>query len=186
MKKLTILVDMDDTIENLLYTWVTYLDEKYGLDVRYEDIKDWEMERTFTMLSSDQIFMPLRDADLWKRVKPLPGAVETLQKFIEDGHEVYIVTASHIDTVHMKMNEVLFKYFPYIDYKHIIISSQKQMIRGDVLIDDAPFNLIGGEYIGILMNAPHNESFDAESNNLFRMLEWDEVYNFVTDISRKG
>lgn len=33
MKKLTILIDMDDTLEDLLGAWVSYLNTQYGTNV---------------------------------------------------------------------------------------------------------------------------------------------------------
>lgn len=101
---------------------------------------------------------------MWKRVTPLPGAVEYLKRLIDDGHKVVIVTASHQNTVAMKLNNVLFRYFPYLTTSDVIITSQKQLVCGDVMIDDAPHNLVGGNYYGILVTAPHNRAYDAESN----------------------
>lgn len=37
MKKLTILIDMDDTLEDLLGAWVSYLNTQYGTNVHKED-----------------------------------------------------------------------------------------------------------------------------------------------------
>lgn len=47
MKKLTILVDMDDTIENLCETWVAFLNETHGTTVHTDDIHDWDMTKAF-------------------------------------------------------------------------------------------------------------------------------------------
>lgn len=44
MKKLTVLIDMDDTIEGLVFAWVHYVNEKFGTTVRPEDIDDWNMQ----------------------------------------------------------------------------------------------------------------------------------------------
>ena len=40
------------------------------------------------------------------------------------------------DYIFEKMDDLLFKYFPFLDWDHVIVTSKKQMIRGDVLIDD--------------------------------------------------
>lgn len=39
MNKLTVLVDMDDTLENLCATWVEYLNERHGTNVHIDDVK---------------------------------------------------------------------------------------------------------------------------------------------------
>ena len=112
MKKLTILVDMDDTVENLCETWVEFLNETHGTKVHKDDIHDWDMYKAFQTIEKKQVYDPLFNENMWKRVIPLPGAVEYLKRLIDDGHKVVIVTASHQNTVAMKLNNVLFRYFP--------------------------------------------------------------------------
>lgn len=185
MKKLTILVDMDDTIENLCEVWIGYLNEQYGTNVQLDDIKEWDMTKAFPTIKPQMIYEPLCDEKLWKRVLPLPGAVETIRRIMEEGHKVVIVTAAHQDTVNMKLNNVLFNYFPYLSMNDVIITSQKQLIYGDLLIDDAPHNLEGGHYIKLLFDAPHNRSYSEAANDMTRVHNWDDIYKIVSKISRQ-
>ena len=181
MKKLTILVDMDDTIENLSEAWVSYLNSRYGTNVSVSDISSWDISQAFPTLSKAEVYGALKEVELWGAVKPLPGAVKYLQKLIEDGNDVFIVTASHPDTVGIKMNAVLFKYFPFIPYQNIIISNKKQMISGDILIDDGVHNL-GGSYMGMLFTANHNKSVTDEElmkRNSVRVDDWKETYELI-------
>ena len=71
MKKLTILVDMDDTIENLCETWVAFLNETHGTTVHTDDIHDWDMTKAFPTIEKSQVYDPLFDENMWKRVTPL-------------------------------------------------------------------------------------------------------------------
>lgn len=185
MKKLTILVDMDDTIENLCETWVAFLNETHGTTVHTDDIRDWDMTKAFPTIEKSQVYDPLFNENMWKRVTPLPGAVEYLKRLIDDGHKVVIVTASHQNTVAMKLNNVLFRYFPYLATKDVIVTSQKQLVCGDVMIDDAPHNLEGGNYYGILVTASHNRAYDATANGFVRADTWEEIYNIVCNYARK-
>lgn len=185
MKKLTILIDMDDTLENLCAEWVEYLNEKYGTNVKHSDITDWDMSKAFPTVDKKLLYAPLLDKALWERITPLPGAVENVQKLINDGHKVIVVTASHQDTVSLKLNSVLFKYFPFLTNKDVIVTSQKQHIIGDILIDDAPHNLEGGSYKGILMNAYHNANYDAEANGFIRADDWDAIYQIINQIAKE-
>lgn len=181
MKKLTILVDMDDTIENLSEAWVAYLNNRYGTSVSVSDISSWDISQAFPTLSKSEIYGALKETELWGAVKPLPGAVKYLKKLVEDGNEVFIVTASHPDTVEAKMNLVLFQYFPFIPYQNVIISSRKQMISGDILIDDGVHNL-GGKYMGMLFTANHNRTVsddELSELNAVRVNNWKEVYELI-------
>ena len=47
MKKLTILCDADDTIQDLSTHWLEELNKKYNYCVRKEDMKSWDMKREF-------------------------------------------------------------------------------------------------------------------------------------------
>lgn len=181
MKKLTILVDMDDTIENLSEAWVSYLNGRYGTSVAASDISSWDISQAFSTLSKSEVYGALKEAELWGAVKPLPGAVKYLKKLVEDGNDVFIVTASHPDTVGVKMNQVLFRYFPFIPYQNVIISSKKQMISGDILIDDGVHNL-GGKYMGMLFTANHNRGVsddELSALNAVRVDSWKEVYSLI-------
>lgn len=183
MRKLTVLIDADDTIENLCEVWVSWLNEKYNTTVSPTDIKEWDMTKAFPTIPRSEVFKPLFDEAIWKRVTPLPGAVENIQKLIEDGHKVIIVTASHPDTISNKWHYVVEKYFPYITSHDIIVTSKKQLIKGDVLVDDAPHNLEDGDYFKILFDAPHNQSYDAEAKDMTRVYNWDEIYFVINDIA---
>ena len=97
MKKLTILIDMDDTLEDLLGAWVSILNTRYGTSVHKDSVKQWDMSVAFPSLSKSQVYEPILLDDFWKTVQPKDGAVDVMQKLIGDGHHVYIVTASAAD-----------------------------------------------------------------------------------------
>lgn len=183
MKKLTILVDMDDTIEHLLDAWVDCLNEQHGTTVKCKDIVEWDLCKVFPGLTREQIFAPLSELGFWKTVKPMDGAADTLKWMIDCGHSVYIVTASYYTTVAPKVKECLLVHFPFISWDQVIVTSHKQLVRGDVLFDDAPHNLEGGSYFKVLVNAPHNMSYDAEKNGMTRMESWVEARGIVESLA---
>lgn len=186
MKKLTILIDMDDTLEDLLGAWVSYLNSQYGTNVHKEDVRQWDISVAFPSLSKTQAYEPILLDDFWKTVKLKDGAVEIVQKLIDDGHRIYVVTASAYETLRTKMEDVLFRYFPFLSWGDVIIASCKQMIKGDILIDDGVHNLLGGEYTGVLMDSPHNADFHNEDVGIVRVHSWGEIYKVVKEIAKKG
>ena len=170
-----ILVDMDDTIEQLLKAWLRGVNARYGRDVRYEDVEDWDVSAAYPGLTWEQVYAIPMAPGFWRTVDPIPGAAEALQRLMAAGHQVYIVTATECDSVPEKMNDLLFRYFPFLSWRQVIITSNKQLIRGDVLIDDGVHNLEGGDYVKILMTAPHNRGYDAEANGMIRVNNWSEI-----------
>lgn len=170
-----ILVDMDDTIEQLLKAWVGWVNDKYGTKTTVEDVTEWDVSMAFPGLSRDQVYEALYVDELWDTVEPVPDAPEVLKRLIDKGHEVVIVTASPYRSLSAKMEKVLFRYFPYISWNDVIITSRKQMIRADVLIDDGIHNLEGGEYKKILFDSSNNRQYDAEGNGMVRVYTWKDV-----------
>ena len=183
MKSLTILVDMDDTIENLLDSWLHMLNVEYGCHVTPDAVTEWNIWESYPELTQYQVYAPLFREELWKDVKPKWDAVEYLKTLKDDGHEIYITTSSNFRTIYSKIRSILYRYFPYIDDDHVIVAAKKQMIRGDVMVDDGPHNLEGGDYIRILMNAPHNRSYNAEEHGMIRAFSWREIYGIISEIA---
>ena len=182
MDKLTILIDMDDTMVDLISVWTKRLNEQYGLSIKNSDICVWDLMQIFTTLTKEQIYAPLHDAKLWDEIKPIADCSKYIKKLMDDGHEIYVVTSAHYKTIQHKIEKVMLKYFPYIPWRNVIVASKKQMIKGDILIDDAIHNLVGGEYRKFLMKAPHNQNYDAEANGMIRVSSWKEIYELIVNI----
>lgn len=180
-----ILVDMDDTIEQLLKTWVDLVNKKYDRHVRVEEVVRWDVSKAYPDLTREQVYNVLLDNAVWKEVQPVPGAAEALQRFIERGHEVFLVTATPYESIPGKMDGLIFPHFPFIDWEHVIITRKKQMIRGDVLIDDGFHNLYGGAYRKILVDAPYNRRYDAEAYGMIRVHSWEEIERVIEEMERE-
>lgn len=182
MTNFTILVDMDNVLENLGDVWVDELNKRHGFHMTHDDITEWDMSKFYPTLKRDEIFAPLHDKEFWGRVEPLPYAQEAVSNLKRDGHDVIVVTASHPDTVKYKY-DWLERYFPEIRYRDIIFCARKQLVTGDFLIDDAPHNLFGGSYNPILFSAPHNKAWNPSKLEEYRcwsVEDWREAENLIS------
>ena len=180
-----VLLDMDDVLDDLLPAWVNWLNEKHGQSVSVEDITQWDMPAAYPELTGEQVYAPLETEEFWKTVPPKEGAVEGVRKLLDEGFEVYVVTSSSYKTLKYKTEHVLLKYFPMLTWKNVIVTDRKQLIRGDILVDDGIHNLIEGEYLRVLMDAPHNRGIDDSLFDIFRAHNWNEVYSYISIAGRK-
>ncbi|MBQ7980244.1 MAG: HAD hydrolase-like protein [Oscillospiraceae bacterium] len=174
-----ILVDMDDTIENLTETWINYANKRFGTSVNAADITTWDPSEAFPNVAHEDMYALLLEDELYETVKPFEGSAHYLEKLIADGHEIFIVTNSPYQVMKVKTEKVLFRYFPFISWKNVIITGSKHLIKGDVLIDDGVHNLEKGDYAKLLFTAPHNRSYNAEENGMVRVGSWEEVYGVI-------
>ncbi len=176
---------MDDTMEQLLKAWLNGVNERYGYSVRYEDVSSWDVSKPYPGLTREQVYAIPDEPGFWGTVEPIEGAAEAIRGFMEDGHEVYIVTATPYISVAEKMDDLLFRWFPFISWDQVIIAKHKQLIKGDVLIDDGIHNLEGGDYVKILMTAPHNRNYDAEGNGMIRVGTWKEIRRVIDELAER-
>ena len=181
----TVLVDMDDTIEDLLPTWVEYLNRSYGYNVDIKDIDNWNIRLYFPTLTREQIYEPFNYKEFWSNVTPRQDAIHYLKKLYNEGYRIYICTASDYRTIRNKYEFIIKRYFSFITWDKMIITYNKQMICADYLIDDGIHNLENGNFIKVLMTAPHNKSYDASANGMFRADNWKEIYDFIHKNGKK-
>jgi len=184
-QKKIILIDADDVLEDLSWAWVDYLNERYKTTTSREDLFDWDMSKSFPTLTHAQVYDASLEEDLYRKLKPLPDAPYYVKKMMDDGHKIYVVTNTPYQVVKVKVEEVLLKYYPFLDPNDITITAHKQLIHGDILIDDGFHNLINGPYEKILVDAPYNRKFDAEGNGMVRTYNWKQIYQEVCRICGK-
>lgn len=178
-REVTVLIDLDDTMTYLTRAWCQCLNQRHGTNVSENDILGWEISDYFPDLTETQVFEPIHEDTFWLNVEPMTDAPEYINKLMADGFNVYICTASLFDTIKAKLESVLGRYFPFISWNQVIITKNKQLVNGDILIDDGVHNLEGGTYKKILMSAPHNQNYDADAHGMKRVNTWREAYQAV-------
>ena len=180
MNKLTVLIDLDDVLWDLVTPWVDAINFKYGTNVAPNTITEWDITSFFPWLTSDQVYSPLYQIGFWETIqtdKYSHGFINVLQ---EDGHDVKVVTASFFENIDEKMKR-MFHLYPMLSRDDVIITTDKKIVRGDVLIDDAPHNLEGGDFHKILLTKLHNIKYDAEKNGIVRVQNLLEAYREICE-----
>ena len=186
IKKLTILIDADDTIHFLAKAWVQYLNIVHGTNVDWQGITGWDLEPFFPTLTTGQVQRPLLEDRFWDYVEPIPGAAEYIKRLRDDGHDVFIVTASTYHTIRAKFERCIKKHLPFITWDDVVITSHKDLVHGDVIVDDGLHTMaVTPCSTKILFHAPHNASYDAEKNSLIRCYNWGQVYEAIRKIAEE-
>lgn len=177
---LTVLIDIDDVLIDLLPAWVAWLNERYNKNVDYTKINQWDMMAFYPLLSRREVFAPLGDMLFWSTVKPKKDAEKYLKMTIKQGFHCYLCSATHYETIEPKYKLVINKYFPFISWDDIIITSHKEMVNGDILIDDGLHNLINFEGVQVIFDAPHNQiDYKSQHYDTYRVSSWKEIYELL-------
>jgi len=180
-----IYVDMDDVITDLIGSWVSYLDDRYDLDVTPEDITDWDVTKSFPTLSKGAVFAPLYEDEFWEWVSPIDDARKYLLQLMADGHKIYIVTNSNYQTLRSKMEKVLFTFFPFLTWNDVIIMRDKYLLKGDVIVDDCLSNILSFDGYKILKDMPHNQWVSEKMFGVTRGYNWEHIYKLISHINKE-
>lgn len=169
--------DMDDVLNELLDSWLLFLNTKYQCNVKREDVVDWDMAKAYPNLTPDQIYGVLREEALWKHVRPKYDAIFYINKIRALGIKVLVATASSYNTIQTKVVNALLPYFEF-SFKDIIMISDKSLLRCDWIVDDYHENIKNSQGVRILFNAPYNKDCNPSYYD-YRVDNWERIYGIV-------
>lgn len=79
--------------------------------------------------------------DLFRSLQPIPGALEGVRALEAAGHDVVAVTASAKDPQTAAAKLAWAEEHLGWSRHRVIVAQRKELVRGDVFVDDAPANL---------------------------------------------
>lgn len=138
MKKLRILLDLDAILVDLLSEWLAWYNQQWKDNLTIEDITSWHIHDH--VKCGNRIYEFFRGSKNYEKAKVIPGAAKAVRALHEDGHEIFIVSASSGSTAKSKHVHVG-RVAEYLPSERIILAHRKDVVKGDVFIDDSPDNL---------------------------------------------
>lgn len=178
-----IAVDVDDTICNLQETVINLFNKRYSSHYSMDDFTEYDVMNVLP--TQDAIVMKdmYGESGLYDKVKPIPGAQETLEKLINLGHKVYLVTAAIPETYGEKVTFIK-RFFPYIDESHIVCMKHKHLFKCDILIEDNLQALLASPYHHrICFDRPWNRQISDWTYDIHRCKNWNEIVAVVNKIN---
>lgn len=183
-EQLRILCDMDGVIADWGNAYNVSLDA-YGLPAslipRHNDQKTFNLHEGRTEAEIDIIKAVMVEDGFYSRLRPIAGAKDALKALLKMGHDVRLVTSPWVSNptcASDKLNWVVKHYGSHWGAR-VVITSDKTLVRGDVLLDDKPE--VTGELIPewrhILFDQPYNKNVTDKP----RLCSWDldEVLHVV-------
>ncbi len=177
-QKPILLIDQDDVMAEYIARLVEEFNDKYKTSFKKTDCTRWDLISIF----GEEIKTVMHQPELFKSLEPVPGAIETFKRLYTSGwFEMYIVTASHPAVVEAKV-EWLEEHMPFFPTNQMIVCSQKQMIKGDYLLDDGMHNIEAFQKAGgtsIVFDRPHNNQ--ESTSDYVRVSNWRDFENYIIE-----
>lgn len=133
-----ILFDMDSILADIGTDWYAQYNETYGDNLDMDMVKTWNTHEYAK--HGTAIYTILERKGFFRNLKPIPGALEAVQKVLDKGHTVKIVTAAEFPINYSEKVEWFKEKLPQLKKRDLYMMHEKHEIHADVLIDDGPHN----------------------------------------------
>lgn len=169
-----VLVDLDGVLADWGRAYGESLDaygEAAALIPRHADQRSFDLNAGRTEEEKQIIAAVMVEPGFYARLEPIAGAKTALKYAVKQGIDVRIVTspwASNPTCASDKLNWVI-KHYGSHWAKRVVITADKTLVRGDILIDDKPAvtGSMEPEWQHILFSQPYNAGVDR-----LRIREW--------------
>lgn len=169
-------LDCDDVLFPCMGKAVEICNKKYDMDMKIEEVKSWLPcgERV------DVILECFKDPHFYETQVPYPAAQNFVKKLSKLA-DIYILTAVPPEMMGIRAKSIK-RFFPEIPDDHIILTSSKNLVHIDVLLDDGAHNIFAtpAKY-PVLMRRPWNQNITGA----LAVNNYDEFLSLVQQIKER-
>ena len=125
-------------------------------------------------------------------LEPMDGAVEYVTKLAEEGYKFSVVSSQTTNKVANRAREDnlkevfgdVFEDFTFLETGQGKYFALQKFDMGTIWIDDKPDNVESGKVLGlvpILLDLPHNRSYNNKQMNIQRANSWKDIYDIIKE-----
>lgn len=176
-----VLVDMDGVIADWGREWDRSL-EAFGPDAagiaRHAQQTSFNLHDGCTEYESRIVSALMDQPSYYARLEPIEGALDALQAMLDAGHDVFIVTSPWVTNPTCASDKLawIVRHLGVEWAKRVVITSDKTLVYGDVLVDDKP--VVTGAFAPawqhIIFDQPYNRDI-APRRRLHAWSDWKAV-----------
>lgn len=179
-----ILIDVDGVMLNTQEALLKRLNNRYGTRYTLENVTHYHwFENVYKNINP---WAELKDVTFWHNEVTLIDGAKNAFDWLNREHEVYFVTASYV--FNLALPEKMYCLKDLLDVTgqwlndHVIITQHKELVQGDVLIDDCAENIhkwnmaSSTRRFGLLFGQPWNKDNEY---NLYPYALWSEIEDII-------
>lgn len=179
-----ILIDVDGVMLNTQEALLNRLNNRYGTRYTLKNVTNYHwFENLYKNINP---WAELEDKVFWQEEVSLIDGAKNAFDWLNRKHEIYFVTASSVFNPAFTEKMICLKRNLNISTdwlnNHIIITQHKELVQGDVLIDDYAENVhkwnmaSSTRRLGLLFGQPWNKD---NKYNLYPHTSWSEIKDIL-------
>ena len=167
-----ILVDIDGVLGDVYSHFIAKEYAETGIMLNPDSLRGILEENAFPHFDKH-----VNQVDFFRTVPPMPGSRDGL-KYLNDKYNVLLVSSSIEFPNSLKAKiEWIAEYYPFITWKQLVFCGRKDIVKGDIMIDDHPKNLDFFEGRRIIFTQPHN--YYVSNDSYTRVNSWAQIMNLL-------
>jgi 5'-nucleotidase len=171
-------IDVDDTVANLMDSWLYIYNQEYNDGVSQRDIKSWDISKY--VKCGHSIYKYLRNPDLYNIVEPVENAKWGVDRLRSMGFRLVFITASTQEQSTRKYRW-LSEYGMIDERKNYIECLDKSLVMVDYLIDDNPENVINAHGQGVVFTKEWNKTLVGYP----RVDSWQDIVEYFVRVENQ-
>ena len=180
-----IAIDFDETLFPTLEKIVEIYNKRHDEHLFTSQITTYNLYECLDVVVADELLSLFVDKSVYNNLQPYKGAVRALQALVNNGHEIYIATATDTKNFIWK-EQLLQRHFPFVPKDNLIRINNKKLLNVDVLIEDKLDNLVQTFAERVCFSQPWNQDKNADYvYGIYRVNNWGEIINVINTIERK-
>ncbi|UOF92533.1 hypothetical protein LSG31_10445 [Fodinisporobacter ferrooxydans] len=177
-----LLLDLDDVCACHNERWVERFYEKTGILLDREEWSSWDLHEVYSESITKSLYEILQEPGFFRYLQPKSGCVEGVRTLYEVGFEIVFVTASPPTALYEKY-EWIEEYFPFISKSNIVLTQRKDLVYGDILVDDGPHNLLRSPAKTKIV---FDHAYNRHLQQFQRVKDWNELVRILRDYMEVG
>lgn len=179
-------IDFDSTLFPTLEKVLEIYNKRHNTAIELSQITTYNLYECLEASVADGLIELFVDKDAYDNLQPYKGAVRTMKTLCEQGHEIYIATATDVKNLEWK-EQLLRRHFPFIPKDNLIRIYNKKLLNIDVLVDDNLDNLTKTFSERVCFDQPWNQSESKDFvYGISRIHHWGEITNIINELERKN
>jgi len=169
--KKVLLLDMDDVIVDQTLTWIQRLYEKTGVLYHRESLTKWDLTSVLPREAAKMIYEEInREPGFFRQLPAKEGAIESIEQLSLYYDIVFVSAGEHY--AYRDKYLWLEENLPYLGKPNLVLTHRKDLVMGDILVDDGPHNIIKSPAkLKIIFDHPWNRHLQ----DYIRVLDWKQL-----------
>lgn len=160
----TLAIDLDSVLADTMIIWTAVYSNMYNTQISKNEITSWDITKILPISAEEisGIFVYVW-THLWKEIPPTePNLANIVKQIHKKGYRISILTKRERETVPYVADWLDYYDIFSDDLIFVYDATPKAIYQFDILVDDAPINLIDiiSPKVGILFNQPWNLGFN--------------------------